>query len=156
MFEFLIVGISIFGDGHWSCSYEYEYPQQNVREKFISDIKYDNDLSYVSSSKIIYSHINENEVFAQFSYEGEGVAKVQGNQFYLDGHVFNVVKDFDITGHFGDGYTNEILEFFNAPISPEEATLTVISRSSTNMVVEHERSGTLTECEALSREPYNT
>ncbi len=152
MFELLIAGTSIFGGGSWSCTYEYEYPQHNVRETSVSNVQYAEDLSYVASSKIVYSHINEEEVFAQFSYEEEGVAKVQGNQFYLDGRAFNVVKDFDKIGHFRDEYTNKVTEFLNVPMTPEEKTLTVISRSSTSMVVEHEQSGTITECEALESE----
>ncbi|CAD5248464.1 MULTISPECIES: hypothetical protein [Halomonadaceae] len=152
MFELLIAGISIFGGGSWNCTHEYEYPQQSVRETFVSNIQYAEDFSYVASNKIIYSHLDDEEVFAQFSYEEEGVAKVQGNQFYLDGRAFNVVKDFDKIGHFKDGYTNKVTEFLNAPLSSEEKTLTVISRSSTNMVVEHEQSGTITQCWALKSE----
>lgn len=152
MLELLIAGTSILGGGSWSCTHEYEYPQHNVRETTVSNVKYAEDLSYVASSKIIYSHIDEADVFAQFSYEEEGVAKVQGDQFYLDGRAFNVVKDFDKIGHFRDEYTNKLTEFLNTPLRPEGKTLTVISRSSTNMVVEHEQSGTITECEALQSE----
>lgn len=152
MLDLLIAGISIFGGGSWSCTHEYEYPNQNVRETFVSDVQYAEDLSYVVSRKIIYSHIDEEEVFAQFSYEEEGVAKVQDKQFYLDGRAFNVVKGFDKIGHFSDKYTNKVAEFLNAPMTPEEKTLIVISRSSTNMVVEHEQCGTITDCEALKSE----
>src|SRR5690606_24340673 len=98
MIELLIAGVSFFGGGNWYCTHQYEYPLQNVKETFISHVQYSDDLTYVASNKIIYSYLNDNEDFAQFSYIEKGVAKISGNQFYLDGHAYNVTKDFDKIG----------------------------------------------------------
>lgn len=152
MIELLIAGVSFFGGGNWSCTYQYEYPQQNVRETFISHVQYSEGLSYVASSKIVYSYLNENEDFAQFSYTEKGIAKISGNEFYLDGHAYNVTKDFDKIGHFNNGYAKEITEFLNTPMKPEEKTLTVVSKTESEMTVKHQPSGTITQCEALSNE----
>lgn len=152
MIELLIAGVSFFGGGSWSCIHQYEYPQQNVRETFISHVQYSEDLSYVASSKIVYSYLNENEGFAQFSYAEKGVAKISGNEFYLNGHAYNVTKDFDKIGHFKSGYVKEITEFLNTPMQPEEKTLTVVSKTKSEMTVKHLPSGTITQCQASSNE----
>ena len=152
MLELLVVGASFFGQGNWICSYHYDYPEQNVREAFVNYVQYSKDLSYIASGKIIYSHPGNQEPFAQFSYNDSGRAKILGNQFYLQGHVVDVTKDFDRENHFKDGYTEEILEFLNNPIPIEEKTLTVLSRTTQRMVVKHEKSGTVTECDAATHE----
>jgi len=149
MLELIFAGISIFGEGSWRCVHKYDYPQRNVRETFVSNVEYSNDLSYVATSKIIYSRLKEKEVFAQFSYTEKGVAVVSGQNFYLEGQAYNVVRDFDKTGHFDAEYTAEVSDFLNAPMSQEEKTLTVVSSTKTSMRVKHQSSGTITECEAI-------
>lgn len=149
MFQLLLASITLFGNGGWSCTYSYDYPEHNVRETYVSNVQYSRDLSYVASSKIIYSHLNENEVFAQFSYLEEGMVVVSGRNFYLDGKIKNFVKDFDKVGHFADDYVSWAIEFMNRPMDPKEKTLTVIFNSDEKMTVKHEKSGTITECEAL-------
>lgn len=152
MLELLVVGASLFGDGHWRCTYQYDYPQRKVKETFVSDVHYADDLSYIASNKIIYSHIDKKFVFAQFSYDEKGTAHVSGNTFYLHGYAYNVRKDFDHLHHFSDDYTEELFGYLNTTLPNEDKLLTVIEKTDKTMVVKHKKSGTLTQCTALTRE----
>ncbi len=142
--------VSFFGQGSWECIHQYDYPEDNVREKVIGHIEYEDDLSYASRNELIYLYLDSGEVFAKFTFEGDGRAIIQDNdEFYLDGRSYNFSEIMNANNHLPDNYIAEVEAFYNKELSIYERTLKVVKRSATHMDVLNEPSGTTTKCQAI-------
>lgn len=131
-----------FGYGTWECTHEYQYPNDNIKEIFVSRVLNNRDLTYIFDEKLIYKRLDSGKVLAQAKNHGSGVLELSKDTFSIHPKTYEVSVEFDHVGIFTPDYIDYLRD---SGLKPGYG-LTIDKLTETEMTIRHIESGDITKC----------
>ena len=146
MIELLLISSSFFGHGLWECTHSYDYPKDNLKESFVSRVIHKADLTYESEGHVTYRILDTGQMIARASIVASGKTLIEGHEFSIVPSTYNVGIDFDVHQMLTQDYLAHIQKNGLAP----GHGLYIKELSDIKMIIEHKKSGDITQCTSYS------